>query len=73
LLACNPGLELELVASWDGMEFTFSTANWREEFGERGSPPEPSLLIRLREHLRAGLADLRRAEEVAAGLQRRDN
>ncbi|MGQ9779221.1 MAG: ATP-binding protein [Bacillota bacterium] len=72
LLACNPCLELELVATWDGREFTFSTAAWREAV-DAGSIADPALFLRLRRHLEIGLAELREVEEAAIGLPRRDN
>ncbi|NLG84335.1 MAG: ATP-binding protein [Firmicutes bacterium] len=71
LLACNPHLELELVATWDGGTFNFSTAAWRETQGG-GSGLDTAVFAVLHRHLATGLAPLRAAEEAAMGPSRRD-
>ena len=64
VLACNPQLELELVAAWNGQVFNFSTTAWREAVGA-GVSADPAVYSSLHRYLAAGLAPLRAAEEAA--------
>lgn len=64
LVACNPHLDLELAASWNGIEYEFTTAACREILGPDVSLADPAVLDYIRCHLAAGLADLKRLDEI---------
>lgn len=69
LAACNPELDLELDARWDGGQFRFSTAECRRLLGPTVSLADPAVLAEIREYLALNLAGLREADEAGAGVQ----
>ncbi|MGE5549206.1 MAG: ATP-binding protein [Bacteroidota bacterium] len=69
LIACNPWLELDLKADWNGFRFEFTTADCRRVLGGEVSLCEPVVLTHLKDFLANSLAELRREDEAAAGLQ----